>query len=275
MKKIFKIQNEQDRFILYIIGIKFCLHKQRRYLFNNLYLFLKIFGKYSKNRKYYSNIISLGRNCEFSMSFSKYYSFLDSTVFSWAYVPDGYKMLECLQNLDDIFSMSLQYDETVEMWKDNKFGFFFHGKYVPQDLIINGNIDTVKLQEDKAELLSRMQYLISKTKNILNSDEKKCFAITIDLEIYDNSLDFLEKLLSVLNSITSNFDLLIIIESGQHSTIIKEWNKKYNNVYIRTLTKFANIKTANKPLDVWGWTKIFNEFKPGTIKKQKLHLKCN
>ena len=272
--KLIRIEKDDRYFVIYILNLKLSFTNKKSYIKERFCFFEKIKGIFYKNKKYYDVIIPLGRNCEFGINAFKYYGSFDSSIFLWASARNVSEVIEFIKNPDELFSEGCTF--TGAGWKCNKLHFAFHSKHKSEYFKIKNSdeTDTRKVEEDKKEIESRISYLKRKFKNTIHSTDKKLFVITINIADIPDYKEILYELYSAINENSSNFDFLVIIEQDQYNQDIIDFENKHENIYIRTLKKFAYVDTANKPLDVLGWTKIFNEFKlknrPSKRRRKKL-----
>ena len=259
---IFRIEKTDKYYLIYIFKLKLSFSARKNYLKERLCFIEKIKGLFLKDKKYYEKIIPLGRNCEFASNAYRYHGIFESSLFLWTAAGDPAKVIEFIKNPDDLFSQGCTFCDKTAGWSCNKFGFGFHSKNKPKYFKQNDILDTNKVALDKKEIESRVGYLKEKFKKQIKCKDKKLFVITLDVNSNPEYIHILNNLYSVLNEVSTNFDLLIVIEQNQYHQDIKDFEQQHENVYIRLLEKFSDVQTANKPLDALGWTKIFNEFKP-------------
>ena len=123
-----KISHQNHQLYIKILFIKLKINPQRDYI-KHLYSFILTKINIKKtNTKYYHYIIPLGKNCEFSVNFHKYYNFVDSTLFNWCYIENNKYLLDALKHPELIFEGKNEYNPQTNMWYCSKYKMHFHGR---------------------------------------------------------------------------------------------------------------------------------------------------
>ena len=212
--------------------------------------------------KKYDHIISLGYNCEIADQFILTHKYIESSFLNWAYSSSINDVIYTLNNLDLLCSGNFMYPHKniFPLWKCLNTNISFHGRE-PFDFW-ESNPSQENINNDKEELISRINYLKNKFINIIHSKNKKILFIykyKINEKLQENNTDAknINKLYSTIKNIcTCDFDLLIIVERKFYSNI-----NINNNIYIRNVSFFANdASVTGNNNDHNGWSKIFNEF---------------
>lgn len=227
--------------------------------------------------KKYDEIITLGQNCELAFKIMQSFGAIESYLFTWALVPP-YHIFDALENPSLIFSEEIVELKEVNMWRCSRTDLTFHGKSSVQAL----DKDEKKRDMEKQEVISRVRYLSDKLQKVLKSDKKKLFAIEIHNDLFKFSIPelilYISKLFNVLNRLSSNFDLLIIL--GKDFNIDEIKSLQNNHLFIRFVEYFApyNQATTKSLMDLSSSKKIFKEFQLKT-KLRKIKMKkiknCN
>lgn len=206
-------------------------------------------------------IISLGYNCEISFRIENYLGTLNSFPFSWTYVLDRKLFVEALNDIDHIHDGDNEFctDPRVNsMICYNKYKLCFHprGEYCNP----NGTIIENKYNEAIEELNSRIDHLVYKFKEILNSNKKILFIVSVtnNGEMPDN--EYILGIFNSLNKLSKNKDFILVAVLQK-----KELKKDLKNIEnerlkIRTVKKFGTQRCNDIFTDSIGWYKIFSEF---------------
>lgn len=230
-----------------------------------------LFNFFFKNVKKYGHVISLGYNCEVAYQFFKRYRFVESSLFAWTNTININKLIYAINNLDKLVSGKVE--NLKPMWKCFNTDIRFHGK-APMYIWTSGEeVDQEIINQDKAELLSRVNYLKEKFIKTANDNKENLyiFKYLIKNENKEEIKKNINDLYSTLEKIAKNkFDLLIIFEKDK---IPKNFQEEFcdKNIYIRTVNFYApENDVTGKICDKKGWKKIFNEFRPNfKLKKTK------
>lgn len=233
--------------------------KKKNYLRKIYAYFLKKFADVYPVKKYYDYIIPVGDNCKYSQSFHYFHKFVDSTLLNWAEIYEKQYLNDIIKYPENIYTEGFVYDEPRNMWICKKYKVSFHGRSLPQELIVDGVVDETKKQEDYNELCSRLKHLIEKTKRIIAAPEKKLYVYTYEENDFDGDTEFLKDLYNLLTSMSTNFDFLVILKSENKVEALENLAKEIPNFYVRTVVP--------KDHDVC-WAKINCEFTPKFKKKQ-------
>lgn len=252
-------KNEKTKAIDINLGFMKVSIKKKNYLQKVWSYILNKFAFLYRNKRLYDYIVPLGDNCKYSTKFHYFYKFVDSTLFNWAEIIDKNNLEEIIRHPENIYSEGSVYNEGRNMWICNKYNISFHGRSLPEDLLVDGVIDETKKQEDFDELHSRLNYLIEKTQKIFASDKKKLFVYTYEEYDYDENPDFLRNLYKLMNELSSNFDFLVITHSDCRFDSLENLTKELPNFYVRTI--FPKTKDTD-------WSLVNCEFTPKFKKKQ-------
>lgn len=214
---------------------------------------------HSRHMKKYHEIIMLGKNCETAFYFLQNFGFIESNLFAWSFIKED-NMISVLNSPDMLLYGDLR-PVAGGMFEHVPTGFLFHGRSDNYDIA-----DENTIQNDIAELKSRLSYLVKKFKNSLDSNQKKLFICTISSDI--NQQNYILLLYNFFQHTTNNFDILCVLEeTNKTKNILKIQN---DNLYIRFINHFAPYHrvTILKLGDPKGWRRIFNEFGPSLLKKR-------
>lgn len=238
--------------------------KKKNYL-RKIYAFcLKKLSFCNPQKRLYDYIVPVGDNCKYSTTFHHFYKFVDSTLLNWAEIYEYKYLNDIIKTPENIYTEGFTYDEQRNMWICNKYKVSFHGRYLPEDLQKDGFLDEKKMNEDYEELQSRLHYLIEKTKKIFVSQEKKLFVFTYEEYDYDGNTEFLKNLYNLLNSMSRNFDFLVILKSETKDEALENLSKENPNFFVK--------RVLPNDHDVC-WAKINCEFVPKFKKQQTKKLK--
>lgn len=238
-------------------------------LFRGKYEYSLIFKPFRDKKKFYNHIISLGYNCEIAFRLYQYFKFEESNLFNWSYTCNIEDLIYALNHFKDIG----QNDFTLQrgLWQCNNAKIAFHG-YAVIDITPEESQKEDFLNNDKQQLLEKINYLKSKFLKILQDKSKKLYIYKV--KISDVSANLNDNIIKIkkalLNLGGQNFDLMIIIEDKYKKQIPKN-----NNYIIRTVKYYPpDDNVVSFKYNKNGFKKIFDEFwcvKPKKYQKNKVY----
>lgn len=218
--------------------------------------------------KKYVHIIPLGFNCEVAFRFYHYYKFLDSSLFAWTYSNSINDLIYALNNFNLILSKKIL--DPTPLYECECTHIYFHGK-LDMKLWLNGDGNKNLMNEDKKELIERVNYLKEKFNKCATDDKKTLYIYKVSENdsVHENINENIIKLYDTLKKLCTNpMDLLIIIEEDYAYKFLEE----REHLYIRSVKKFNPEEDVVNPKkgDKFGWQMIFDEFRPlYKLKKEK------
>ena len=237
----------------------------------NLFEKCKIFLKAFFNKKKYDNIIPLGYNCEIAYRFYRYFRFIESSLFSWVYISSFSVLFNALNNIDIIASEDFIYENTL--YKCTKSGIKFHGRMREEEFTDDEEKNKILMEQDKAELHSRLNYLKEKFIKTANDGKKNLYIKKISKSEAEeeNSYKNMYEIYKFLKKFCKNdFDLLFVTEKSYFDKFI--YSEK--NIYTKCVEKYSpdDMVTDKRQGDKFGWNVIYTEFSPKkrVWKKKKL-----
>lgn len=217
--------------------------------------------KFSKTNKY-DHIISLGYNCEISYQFYCNYKFTQSHIFSWVEILKDEDLLAALTDLNGVFSQGMGVTRSPFVCK--KYDIYFHNRKHKKALYNeDGSINEEVVIPDQEELLSRVSYLREKFKKTISSDASKLFIVKPR-----SGTDNIKKLKNILDNMVKGYNLLIVTDENKYDEFKV---LESDTVFVRKVLKYSPDKsvTDKKQGDMKGWKKIFKEFGPSKLQKEK------
>jgi hypothetical protein len=221
-------------------------------------------------QKKFTNIISLGSNCEVAFRFFCRWGFVDSSLFSWAIVSDTRQLAHVIRNLDEVCAGQLTLNP-VRMWVCGNTGVRMHGrlKYAPGAPAPDADAESA----DKQDLLGRVSHLKEKLLRYAADDASTLFIYRIpssDVETpgLAQRLDAVEAAIQALGA--RNWKLLIVAERRVSRQVPRGPSR-----YVRSVRVFnpTNDVTTAERGDPVGWNAIFTEFAPVHILKKTKKFK--
>ena len=232
---------------------------------------IKLYIQALLKAKKYDNIVILGYNCEVAYRFFKQYKFVDSSLFAWSYVT--FEQLKFfLENPDKVANGDFFLEHGMFTCKNS--GISFHGRTDLTAITDVSKIDNDVLENEKAELRSRIAYLKEKFYRYCSNGKNTLFIRKISSKEAENInlTDNINWLYQKLSSICSNDFKLILVCEKRFSEKLQLQNTK---IIVKTVEKYSpdeNV-TDKKAGDKFGWRLIFTEFQPAKVKKQSKKLK--
>ena len=214
-------------------------------------------------RKKFTHIVPLGINCEAAFWFNHVWGFVDSSLFAWALTHNLDFLTKTLSRFDDILSGTATFDERSFMWKCDRTGVYFHGRFkrLPQSPLP----DAAALEADLADLRGRISHLKEKFRRYLADADNTLFVYRIGDKdtlsgLAGERLDALEAALSQLGA--RNWKLLVVCEKANRARVPGGPNR-----LIRTVSRFNSTAcvTDEHKGDEAGWRAIYSEFAPARI----------
>lgn len=208
--------------------------------------------------------VSLGYNCEVSFRIQDYEKKpLDSYPFSWAFIHNTEKFIRVLNNLSDLLTHVIEYDEKSNMVEDKEYEISFHLKGAKDYFYSaeNGAVIEEHLSEGIEELRSRIGHCIDKWKKLFAEDNKVIFVVKskgYDAQLLDKLYSFLEN-----NFKCGKFLLLVVYERNNQVAFLE--NKSYEKMICFTIEQFAAVNNTKEGGDIRGWMDAL-EFAEKTMK---------
>lgn len=219
----------------------------------------------------FSEIISLGYNCEVSFRIKDYCVAhgldLNSFVFSWAYVQKKEGLLKALPHLDTFWcdisdsGEGLQYLQGGGMYSYLAYDIAFHSK-AKKMVFENGKTEEEIRNLIVDEMKSRYTYLSEKLLATLNDESKNVMFIykmpRWERDI-DNNVNFINALIEVLRNISKcKVSLCIVLEKASDDERYRRL--ECDDLHVRFVEQFADDSETETGGDKLGWSKIFEEF---------------
>ena len=214
-------------------------------------------------RKKFTHIMPLGINCEAAFWFNRIWGFVESSLFAWALTHNLDSLTKTLSRFDDILSGTATFDERSFMWKCDRTGIYFHGRFkrLPQSPLP----DAAALEADLADLRGRIAHLKEKFRRYLSDTDSTLFVYRIGDKdtlsgLAGERLDALEAALSRFGA--RNWKLLVVCEKANRARVPAGPNR-----LIRTVSRFNSTAcvTDERKGDEAGWKTIYSEFAPDKI----------
>lgn len=209
----------------------------------------------------FQNIVSLGYNCEVSFRIEDFtHEKINSYPFSWSYITDPKKFLEALHNLDDILKNEIEV-LPWGMFLDKKYGISFHGKGDKTALFLEDGTVNAAVADSMIEgLKSRENYLISKFKNLLSSEDTTLFILKLSSKTDGKeNADLICGVLAFLKEyyVSHNFLLLAVAEKN-HLEFVKFLGETVCDKYlsVRYVEEFADDGNTQTGGDIAGWLEV-------------------
>lgn len=220
----------------------------------------------------YNHIISLGFNCEVAFQFLQYHKFLESHLFNWCYIYGIRDLIKAIQSLD---SIGKDFKPFPPMWQDAVHMINFHGRGPAK--IWKPDANPALLQEDKAELISRVAHLKEKFNKLANSPETILFVYKPHLEELGSPESLAADSLELCKALSSRgmkeFDLLLVVTKDTLPVIQAQFHKSGANIIIESVSRYAPIESVTAgPFDKAGWRRIWAKYAT-TYKPTSKHKK--
>ena len=218
--------------------------------------------------KIYDYMVPLGRNCEIGVQMRRYFNFVESFPYTWAFVKDYDLFFKALENDHLILSGQLIHNKSNNMIFDEASGLNFHGRR--QGALFRkfsqDEYDREKIIEID-ELKSRICHQLDKLHKIQQSDSKILYILTTVTPNYENKFydtpdsarELAARVENIVSRTTRNFDILIILANyNEHIHA-----KISEHTYVRSLKYFSPLTrvSAVECSDIDGWNCIFDEFR--------------
>lgn len=229
--------------------------------------------------------VSLGTNCEVAFQIEKYQGYIDSGLFSWAFVLDDEKFLRALENIDDIFTHGVHFHmPSDDMFYDEKYDITFHGRTPRSEMFDQaGNlINPAAYDACLSELRSRLEHLKERTKQTFASADEKIFLRKIEMQPdangefpYAQVANFIGRLYDVLSRqvCKGTFKLVIVLEKRHLVPDIQKLER--GGIFIRGVDYLAPFYDTKDGADENSWRKILHEFGDSgfpLFRKRQIHI---
>ena len=211
----------------------------------------------------FNNIVSLGYNCEVSFRIQDHYGYVNSIIYSWAYIEDRDRFLRSLDEMELLVKSDKQL-LPHGMFRSEKYGISFHSK-IPKELLImpDGTVDLDNIGRAKEEMEQRYSYLARKLQRMFQSQTEKtlyvCKMYGWEKDVNRNRT-FINNLYNTLQKLCcrDNFALLIVMEKNDQNFQLQSLEEK--GIFTRFVEKFADDSETRSGGDQKGWNAIFDEF---------------
>lgn len=210
----------------------------------------------------YNHIISCGCNCEVAFQFLTYHNFLEAHIFNWCYIYSTSDLVKAIREFD---SVGQDFRPHAPMWQDVGHMINFHGRAKAE--IWSPDANPTHLQEDKAELISRVAHLKSKFKSLTNSTESLLFVYKPHLEELNNPESLRFDTLSLRDALSSfgmkQFDILLVVTHDSFPAIQAQFTDcpESSGIIIESISCHAPIESVTSgPFDKKGWRHIWAKY---------------
>lgn len=210
----------------------------------------------------YSHIISCGCNCEIAFQFLSYHGFLESHLFNWCYIYSTNDLVKAIRDLD---SVGKDFRPLPPMWQDAGHMINFHGRGKAE--IWAPEADPTLLQEDKAELISRVAHLKSKFKSLTHSTESLLFVYKPHLAELNDPETLRIKIVELRDALSGigmkQFDILLVVTHDTLPAIQAQFTDcpASSGIIIESISCHAPIQSITTgPFDKKGWRRIWAKY---------------
>ena len=211
----------------------------------------------------FNNIVSLGYNCEVSFRIQDHYGYVNSIIYSWAYIEDRDGFLRSLGETE-LLAKSDKQLLPHGMFRSEEYGISFHSK-IPKELLImpDGTVNLDNIEHAKVEMEKRYCYLAQKLRKMFRSQTEKTLYVCKMCgwkKDVDRNRTFINNLYSKLQELCciDNFAVLIVMEKNDRNIQLRNLEEK--GILIRFVEKFADDSETRSGGDQKGWNVIFDEF---------------
>ena len=215
----------------------------------------------------YSDIISLGYNCEVSQRFVDIFtnSEFKHFLFTWSYENDRNGFLGALMNLD-YFTDSEYKLLPNGMLKNEKYDIDFH-PLCPIEVFTNGKEDVSKYLPDIIdELISRSNHLAMNLLKVFCEENRSIlFVMKMKYKNVQDDIKFLEKLNDILaDSVnpSSKYTILVVLSKQDYKRKYRKelFKTKIDNVEYAMVSRYAKDESTDVDGDLIGWYRILRSY---------------
>lgn len=220
----------------------------------------------------FDHVIPLGINCDVAFRFFCSWRFVESSLFAWSRVGGLDHLCEVLSGLDGLFAGEAILEPRSRMWQCQNTRVYLHGRFRAGNPGSPPPLEAAQ-RADLEDLRGRVGHLRAKFRDYLADDKTTLFVHRLDPKDAESPslaerLDRLETALSALGA--KNWTLLVICESKDLARMPAGPRRVFRAVRQFNPSNRVTDETAG---DRVGWKRIFAEFGPAEILKQRHRFK--